>query len=267
MCPVRRGISSGKEILGMRVIFLSANKLGLEVLKEVAKNKSVDIQAVITLAGDAKTVMYDGVDIREWYEFNAPVYEIKDIAQEKELILKLKSELAIICGWRQIIPKEILDIPTKGFVGFHPTLLPYGRGPAPIINSILLGLKESGVSMYRISEGIDDGEIIGQEKFTIDDNDYASDVYQKVIIASKKLINFYLHLLAHGRINTTKQDESKVFTFPKRSIRDNKIDLEKESAQEIYAKIRAFSEPYNGAYIEKDGSRLVIWRAELVREI
>lgn len=85
----------------MRVIFLSANKLGLEVLKEIAKNKSVDIQAVITLADDAKTVMYDGVDTREWYEFNAPIYEIKDISQEKELVLKLKPELAIVCGWRQ----------------------------------------------------------------------------------------------------------------------------------------------------------------------
>jgi methionyl-tRNA formyltransferase len=245
----------------MQIVFLSANKLGFEVLKELKRMKSVNISAIVTLSSNASTVMYDGVDAGSWLEFDSPVYQIESISKEKRLFESLKPDIVIACGWRQIIPKEILDIPPKGFIGFHPTLLPYGRGSAPIINSILKGIRNSGVTMYQISEGVDDGDIIGQEKFTIEKDDYAEEVYEKVIIASRKLINFYIYQIQHGGVRAVKQDESKVVVFPKRTLKQNKIDLEKESIDQIYAKIRALSKPYNGAYIEKDGKKLVIWKA------
>lgn len=245
----------------MRVLFLSANKLGLEVLKEL--RKALRISAIVTLSPNSKTVMYDGVDVSEWHGLGAQVYLIKEISDEVQLFKKLNPELVLMCGWRQIVPEEILRIPTKGFYGFHPTLLPEGRGPAPLINSIMLNLKESGVTMFKVSNGIDDGDIVGQEKFIIEKDDYVGDVYKKATEATIKLIKYYLYRIKDNKIQTKKQGESKSKRFPKRKLLDNKINIDEDPMDVIYRKIRALSHPYKGAYIEKDGKRLVIWDAEL----
>jgi len=247
----------------MDIVWLSANKFGYELLKEAIKIKDIKVKAIITLSENSKTVMYDGVKKGLWYRFGIDVLEIENINEEKKILEKLKPHLVVMCGWRQIIDKDILDIPKKGFVGFHPTLLPKGRGPAPIINSILCGFKESGVTMFYVGEGLDDGDIIGQEKFLISEEDYVEDVYNKIILAGKKLIKKYLPLLARDTAPRIPQDDSKATFFEKRTIKDNKIDLEKENLDEIYRKIRAFSKPYMGAYIEKDGKKLIIWKGQL----
>ena len=247
----------------MNIIWLSANKLGYELLKEAIKLENVNIEAIITLNDRSKTIMYDKIRKEKWHEFGIDVYEVERLNEEKDLIKKLLPDLVIMCGWRQVIDKDILNIPKKGFVGFHPTLLPIGRGPAPIINSILQGFKESGVTMFYVSDGLDNGDIICQEKFVIEETDHAEDVYNKVIDAGKKLIRIYLPLVIQGKAQRTPQDDSIATVFKKPNLKNNKINLEKESIGDIYKKIKALSKPYRGAYLEKDGKKLIIWRAEL----
>ncbi|MFH1391996.1 MAG: formyltransferase family protein [Candidatus Diapherotrites archaeon] len=247
----------------MNVLWLSANQFGYELLKEAIIIKEVNIIGIITLAKGTKTVMYDGIENKKWKEFGIDVFEIERLDRKAELIKKLAPDLIVMCGWRQVIGKEILNIPKEGFIGFHPTLLPKGRGSAPIINSILHGWKESGVTMFRVSEGIDNGDIAGQEKFLIEKNDHSSEVYEKVINAGKKLVKKYLPLIAQKKVLWKKQDESKASEFEKPKKEDNCINPEKETLEEISRKIRAFSKPYNGAYISNKGKKLVLWRAEL----
>lgn len=245
-----------------KVVWLSANLFGYELLKE-ALNTGVNIVGIITLSPHAKTKMYDGVNTKKWYEFGLPVYEIEEINKESRLLSSLNPDLVIMCGWRQKIDKEILEIPRLGIVGFHPTLLPKGRGPAPIINTILEGIKESGVTMYYLSERVDSGDIIGQAKFAVGENDYAIDVYNKVIEGGKILIKKYLPLLIKGKAPRIPQDEAKSTYFKKRTLKDNEIKLSEDSPELIYRKIRAFSKPYQGAFIRLNGKKLIIWRAEL----
>lgn len=244
----------------VKVIWLSANKFGYETLKQVLKIKKVKLSAIITLSKKAKTRMYDGIERNNWYKFNIPVYEIKDINDEIRLINSLDPDFIIMAGWRQIIEKKILNIPRKGFIGFHPTLLPKGRGSAPIINTILSGIEKSGVTMFYLTEGIDNGNIIGQTEFKVSKDDYAQDVYDKVIRGSKKLIKEFLPLLVKGNSPRIPQDERKATYFPKRTLKDNEINLDKETTEQAHRKIRAFSKPYNGAYIKKGNKKLIIWK-------
>ena len=244
-----------------RLIWLSANRLGHELLKEALKVKEVKVVAILTLGSGAKTKMYDAIDRKKWHEFNIPVYEIEEMNKEIKLFKSLKPDIVIMCGWRQIIDNEILSIP-KNFIAFHPTLLPEGQGPSPIINSILSGIKKSGLTMFHLNQGLDAGDIIGQESFKIENNDYAIDVYNKVIKAGRVLIKKYLPLAKLPRIP---QDNQKATHFPKRTLKDNKINL-KDSPEEIYRKIRAFSKPYNGAYIKLNNKKLIIWKTELQKE-
>jgi len=246
----------------MRIVWLSANKFGLELLRWAIKF-SEDIVGIVTLDKDAKTVMYDSVDSSDWDTFGLPVVRVKNINEDLSLVKNLKPDLIVMAGWRQILDEGFLNLPKEGVVGFHPTLLPFGRGPAPIINSIISGVRKSGITFFHIGEGIDDGDIIGQEKFEISVNDYAMDVYDKCIINGKKLIKKYLPQLAKYSAPRIEQDSSKATYFPKRTLSDNEIDLDLENIDGIYRKIRALSKPYKGAYLKIDNKKLVIWKAEL----
>ena len=64
---------------------------------------------------------------------------VKNINEDLSLVATLKPDLIVMAGWRQILSEDFLNLPKEGIVGFHPTLLPVGRGPAPIINSIISG--------------------------------------------------------------------------------------------------------------------------------
>jgi len=247
----------------IKIIWLSANLFGYKLLKTTRSIKGANIEAIITLSPEAKTRMYDGIKKNKWYEFGIPVYEIKNINDEIELLKSLTPDFIIMIGWRQIVDKKILDLPTKGFIGFHPTLLPYGRGPAPLINSILFGIKKSGLTMFYVTDGIDNGDIIGQAHFNIKENDYAINLYNKMIKAGLKLINKFLPLLIENKAPRIPQDNDQATYFPKRTIKNNEINLIKESPEQIYRKIKALSKPYNGAFIRLKTKKLVIWKAEL----
>ena len=245
-----------------KIVWLSANILGYKLLKEAQKAAKDEIAAIITLKKEAKTKMYDGIDSEKWREFGIPVYEIERINNEAELLKNLKPDFIITAGWRQMINEDILAIPLKGFVGFHPSFLPKGRGPAPIINTILLGLEESGITMFYLDKGTDSGDIIGQKKINVQKTDYAEDLYQKVIEGGGELIQKFLPLLIKNKAPRIPQDEKEATLFPKRSLVDNEIDIEKDSLDEIARKMKAFSKPYAGAYIKLGNKKIIIWRGE-----
>src|SRR3989338_10241384 len=123
----------------MNIVWLSANVFGYELLKYAVKIPGLNFSGIVTLSDTAKTVMYDGVPAKNWHTFEIPVHEIENINNDKDIIQKLNPDIVVMCGWRQIIDDSVINIPKKGFIGFHPTLLPIGRGSAPIINSILPG--------------------------------------------------------------------------------------------------------------------------------
>lgn len=250
----------------VKILWISANIFGYEVLKEAMKIDEVDVIGVVTLSVKATTKMYDGIDRKKWHEFDIPVYEIENINDEKRLIESLNPDFIFMAGWRQIVSRDILDIPLKGFIGFHPSLLPKNRGPAPIINTILMGLKKSGVTMFYASVGLDDGDIIGQSEYDIKENDCAQDIYKKAIFAGRALVKNFLPKLINGNAPRIKQKEKDATFFEKRTLKDNEIDLSIATAEDVLIKIRAFSKPFNGAYIKINGKKIIIWRAQIEDE-
>lgn len=257
----------------MRIIGISANRFGYEVLKEMCKFPGAEIVAVITLKKDSRTVMYDGMEPEAWHchfeRFNIKVHEVDDINVERDFIRGLAPDLVIACGWRQIIGADLLGIPKHGWVGFHPTLLPVGRGPAPIINTLLCGFTSSGMTMFHLSPGLDDGDIIDQECFAIEENDHATELHEKAIAAGITLVQ---RLFNTSRVESTSiverlnrripQDPANVIMFERRTLADNEI-MATDSPEIMFRKIKAFAKPYKGAFIMMPGGgKLMLWRAE-----
>ena len=252
----------------MKIVWLSANKLGYESLKSILelKDTKIEIPYILTLNPDSKTVMYDGIPINNWFELGIPVYLIDRIeTQGLEVLKKNKVDLVSMIGWRQIVPSSILNIPKEGFISIHPTLLPYGRGPAPIINQMLEGIKNTGITLLYTDEGTDSGDIIAQEKFIIECSDHASDVYRKIEESSVSVLTKYLPLIANNNAPRTPQDESKatIFSKPKNP---NQINLQ-DSLDSTFRRIKALSKPYNGAYLTDNfNNKLIIWKAEITEK-
>ncbi|MEO0133475.1 MAG: formyltransferase family protein [candidate division WOR-3 bacterium] len=254
----------------MRIVYLSASICGYEWLKEILLNKECQVVAIITLNKSAKTKMYDGIENEKWQEFSLPVYEIFDINKEIPLLKTLKGDCLIVGGWRQIIGREVLSLFKKGVIGFHPTLLPKGRGPSPIINSIMAGIRESGLTMFYYTEKLDAGPIIGQKEFIIEDDDYAWDVYKKEIEKGKELIREYLPLIIKDKVKPRLQDERFATYFPKLDKKVfNEINL-KDGLIYNYRKIRALSKygkkelgllSYEGAYFYYNNKKIIVWKA------
>ncbi|MEO0087022.1 MAG: formyltransferase family protein [candidate division WOR-3 bacterium] len=254
----------------MRIVYLSASICGYEWLKEILLNKECQVVAIITLNKSAKTKMYDGIENEKWQEFSLPVYEIFDINKEIPLLKTLKGDCLIVGGWRQIIGREVLSLFKKGVIGFHPTLLPKGRGPSPIINSIMAGIRESGLTMFYYTEKLDAGPIIGQKEFIIEDDDYAWDVYKKEIEKGKELIREYLPLIIKDKVKPRLQDERLATYFPKLDKKVfNEINL-KDGLIYNYRKIRALSKygkkelgllSYEGAYFYYNNKKIIVWKA------
>lgn len=246
----------------MKIVWLSTNTFGYELLREVIRLVKVD--TVITLSDKATTIMYDGIEFDKWDTITKyhqiQLIEIEDINEEINCLKEIQPDYIIVAGWRQIISKEILDIPKYGVISFHPSPLPVGRGPAPIINTILLGMEWSASTMFFMDEGVDSGDVIAQEIFYINPNDYAIDVYNKYIEASIQLCKAYLPLLKDGEeLTRYQQDNTEATYFPKRTLKDNEITLF-DTLEQINRKIRAFSKPYLGAFIKHDYKKLIIER-------
>ncbi len=161
---------------------------------------------------------------------------------------------------RQMLPDTILNIPKYGVIGSHPTMLPKGRGPAPIINTLLGGISLGGVSFFYVDGGMDSGDLLDQEAFEITYNDHALDIYKKVIDTGKTLIRRNLSHLLNPMVYRTPQLENFATVFEKPT--SNELFWE-DSLEMKYRKIKAFSHPYNGAYLKKD-KLLIIWRAKIV---
>lgn len=199
-------------------------------------------------------------------KYNIPYTKFRKISDEKniDIIKEINPDYIFLIGLSQLVDKRILDIPLKGTIGFHPTPLPKFRGRAAMVWQVLLGVHETKCTLFMLDEGMDSGDIIGQEPYTIEDTDYARDVEVKVCDALRKLIKRVLPGLLNNTISLQKQNEEEATYLLIRRPEDGHIDW-KEPVENIHRLIRAVSQPYPGAYGLYDGQhQIIIWKAELL---
>lgn len=115
-------------------------------------------------------------------KWNIPVFQPSRI-RNPEAVMRLRDEkpdLMIVAAFGQILSQEILDIPPKGCVNVHASLLPKYRGAAPIQRAVLDGASESGVTIMQMDAGIDTGDILFQESVTLDPEETGQSLYDKL---------------------------------------------------------------------------------------
>src|SRR3989338_7793433 len=170
-------------------------------------------------------------------------YQPGDIRDPKwvEMIQKLAPDIIVVVAFGQIIPKEILEIPLKGCINVHPSLLPKYRGASPLQATILNGDSETGVTIMRIDEKMDHGPILAQETIGLDPRETIQSLRKKTTIFGVKLLLTTLKQIENDAINSKEQNHSQATYTKLLKLEDGKIDFMQESAEIIDRKIRALN--------------------------
>jgi methionyl-tRNA formyltransferase len=187
-------------------------------------------------------------------------------ASSAETIMYLKglaADFFVVVSFGQILKKELLAVPKIYAVNVHGSLLPKYRGAAPTNWAMLSGDASSGVTIMKMSERLDAGEIIAQKNVVIDDEDTNITLSEELSELGAKALVETLDAAADGKkIDLIPQDDSLATYAPKLKKEDGLIDWN-ESAAKIRNKVRALI-PWPGAYTRYDGNILKILKTDIV---
>ena len=216
--------------------------------KEVGRHKELEASPIKKLA----------------LEHNIKVVQPEKIRKEYQCVLDLKPDIIITCAYGQIIPTEILDYPKYKCINVHASLLPKYRGGAPIHHAIINGEKETGITIMYMAPGMDDGDIISQEKVEIGENETLGELHDILSKLGAELLLKTLPSIINGTNNREKQDESKV-TLAKIIKKEDEIIDFNDSAKNVHNKIRGLS-PFPGAYAILNDKRVKIYKTKVVSD-
>ena len=244
----------------MRFGFVTCVELGAGCIEEIYRVGG-RLNLIITLDDDrAQTksgrVSLDAIAARH----AVPLVKVSHINEPKAItaLQERAIDWLFIIGWSQIAGTEVLDTVRRGAIGMHPTLLPVGRGRAPIPWAILLALPETGVTMFQLDEGVDTGPIIAQEVLPLDPDETATRLYERVARAHRHLIAQTWDAFEQDNVRLVAQDESRATTWAARRPADGELSQEMEVG-EFDRLVRATTRPYPGAFLQTDGGVLRIW--------
>ncbi|MGC5287779.1 methionyl-tRNA formyltransferase [Micromonospora sp. DT231] len=194
--------------------------------------------------------------------------EVRDRPDDDLLVPleKADPDVIVATNWRTWIPPQIFELPRRGTLNVHDSLLPAYAGFSPLIWALLNGEKEVGVTAHMMDAELDAGNVVLQRSVPVGPRDTTTDLFHKTLELFGPITVDGLALIASGKTDWTPQDRSKASFFHKRSDEDNRIDWT-WSAEELDRLVRAQSDPYPNAYAFHQGRRLRIVAASVSQGI
>ncbi len=168
------------------------------------------------------------------------------------------ADVIVVAAFGRILPKVILDLPPRGCLNVHSSLLPKYRGAAPIQWALINGEKETGITTMLMDEGMDTGPILLQETVAIESEDTIMELTNRLAQVGGQLLVKTLRLWESEQITPTIQDNAKATMAPMLRKEDGVIDWS-QPAVTIHNRVRGVS-PWPGAYTFCQQDRLSIWK-------
>lgn len=247
----------------MRLIFLGYHNVGyfcLQALIDMCRAYKDKIVAVVTHADNPQeNIWFASVRELAWQN-NLPVYQPEDPNQPAfvEVMQSLEPDFLFSCYYRHMLKKPLLELPQKGALNLHGSLLPQYRGRVPVNWVLVHGETETGVTLHYMVAKADQGDIVAQKRVPITGEDTALTLFARMTVAASDLLRDTYPLLRTGKAPRMPQDHSRASYFGGRTPKDGRIDWTRP-APEIYNLVRAVTHPYPGAFTSLGGRRLFIW--------
>lgn len=245
----------------MKIIFFGSSKFSVPFLEALHKSRHEIVLVVTNLdkeTGRGKKIQSNPVKLKA-IDLNLKYIEIQKMDNDiYQKLINLKFDSFVVVSFGHIIPKNIIDLSNNNIVNVHPSLLPKYRGPSPITSALLNGDEETGISIIRINENLDSGDIFAQTKFKISLKDNEDTLVKKIIEIGTLLLLSVLNLLDNGLIEAFPQKGKATYTkiFNKNDL---KINWNSDS-EKILNKIRAFSFG-SGSYTFLNNLRIIVLNA------
>lgn len=245
----------------MKSIIFAYHDIGCAAIRTLHEMRE-EICAVFTHEDDPKENLWFGSVMQTAEKLGIPVFtpENANSAEWIEKIRALRPDIILSFYYRKLICDDILNLPPKGALNLHGSLLPKYRGRAPVNWVIVNGEKETGITLHYMVKQADAGDIVAQKKVTIAEDDTALTLFRKLVPLTEELIRETVPQLASGKAPKIPQDHSQATVFRGRKPEDGKIDWTKPS-EEIYNLVRAVTHPYPGAFTFWDGKKIFIWQS------
>ncbi len=248
----------------MKIVFMGSSTFAIPSLR-ILKQAQYDVKAVYSQpprkAGRGRR--YKEVPLAEFAFSQGLKVEQPQTFNDSDVLAVLKSykpDFLIVVAYGLLLPKEVLEIPKEFSINVHGSFLPFWRGAAPINHVIFNRDSYTGVSIIKMSEELDAGPILRQEKVMLDNTETFGSLHQLLSeIGAKNLLETLNNINANEEIL---QNEKFVSYAPKIKKLDAKLDF-KSKAYALEARIRGLA-PTPGAWFEYKKERFKVFSAEVV---
>jgi len=248
----------------MKIVFFGSSEFAIPSLKMLLGSKH-KVLAVLTQPDRKKgrSLKTQATPVKNALTSkDIPIHQSEDIkdAATIKYLKSLSADLFIVVAFGQILPAEILSIPKIYSINLHASLLPKYRGAAPINWAVVKGETKTGLSIIRMTEKMDAGDIILQRKLPIEAEDTSDTLHHKLSELGAILLLDAIRFIEMDKITFKKQSQRAVTLAPKLKKEDGTINWQK-SAKEIHNQIRGLL-PWPGAFTFLDKKTLKIWKSE-----
>jgi methionyl-tRNA formyltransferase len=247
----------------MRVIFYGTPEFALPTLDALIERHEVVL--VVTQpdrpAGRGQHVVASQVKLRA-EAVALPVLQpprLRDPEWPSRLAAE-RADVAVVVAFGQILPKAVLDVPARGSINVHASLLPRYRGAAPIAWAIIRGETETGITTFRMDPGMDTGDLLLQERLAIGPEETAGELATRLSRLGAAVLVRTLDQL--DTLTPVPQDHGAATLAPRLKKEDGWLRLS-EPARDLVNRIRG-CDPWPGAAVMTPAGRLIVWRAAVV---
>ena len=195
---------------------------------------------------------------------NIPVFQPENFREDETVaqLAELKPDVVAVVAYGRILPQRVLDVPTKGCINIHASLLPKYRGSAPYQWAVLNGEKTTGVTAMYLCREMDAGDIIDTSETPIAPNETAGELLDRLAELGAKLLSKTLGRMAEGNVERTQQDGSLATYAPMLDKTMCPIDWRK-TAQQVHDHVRGLH-PWPVATMELKGQKFKVHATTVV---
>ena len=253
----------------MKVVFMGTPDFSVGTLRALVE-AGYDVAGVVTQPdkpkGRGHSLSYTPVK-EEALRHGLTVYQPSRV-RDPEFIETLKAlcpDVIVVVAFGQIIPREILDLAPYGCINVHASLLPKYRGATPIQWAVIDGEKESGVTIMRMDEGLDTGDMMAKAVVALDPQETSGSLFEKLSQVGADLLVQTLKSMEEGKVACEKQPAESPTPYARMIQKEmGKIDWNCP-AEKIERLVRGLS-PWPSAYTYLKKKTLKIWKAHVVQE-
>lgn len=252
----------------MRVVFMGTPDIAATCLKEIVSG-GFEVVGVYTQPDRPKNrgmkLVYSPVK-EVALENGIPVFQPENFkdAETVNALKALEPDVIAVVAYGRILPQSVLDIPPKGCINIHASVLPAYRGSAPYQWAVLDGLTETGVTAMYLCREMDAGDIIDVSKTPIGENETAGELLDRLAILGAALLRKTLLSIENGTAERIPQDAGKATYAPMLDKTMCPIDWSK-TAQKIHDQVRGLN-PWPVATTEIAGKRFKVYEAVAIPE-